>query len=164
LGKVAGIRSEAPDVRPLTDVEKRVVRWFAEHVGESQRRSLLSDLDQSSAEEIHDEHLTIRFHIDGYPRPSYRGERPLPVDATVSDADGVRLAVILAADEDERLFELQVLRFEPGPVLGPNWATLGLCAPGEVINLGTYSTEAQSLASRVRDKLLGYALGKKAPR
>ncbi len=109
--------------------------WFAQQVDEPQRQSLLKDLDAASAEEIRDEQLTIRFEIRGYARPPYRFERPLPVDAAVLDADGARLAVVLSTDENGRLFELQVVRFETGPLLRPDWATLRVSRPGEVIRL-----------------------------
>ncbi len=128
-------------MRPPTVMERNVVRWFAERVDEHQRQSLLSDLDHASAEEIQDEQLTIRFDIEGYTRPPYRGECPLPIDAMVLDADGEHLAVILSADENGRLFELQVIRFERGPVLRPEWATLRQLAPEEVIDLGMHSPE-----------------------
>jgi hypothetical protein len=122
-------------MRPLSATEKSVIRWFAERVKESQRQSLLSDLEKATAEQIHDDQLTVRFEIEGYIRPPYRFERPFPVDAAVRDADGATLAVVLAADENERLFELQVVRFEKGPVLGPDWTTLRQLGLGEVVRL-----------------------------
>jgi hypothetical protein len=127
-------------VRPLTAAETNVVRWFVERVDEPQRHDLLADLERATAEEIRDEHLTIRFHIDGYTRPPFRFERPLPA-AAVLDSDGAKLDVTVSLDENERLFELQVIWFEPGPVLGPDWATLRAYEPGEVINLGTVSVD-----------------------
>jgi len=122
-------------MRPLSEEEISVVRWFVERTDEPQRQCLLADLDKASAEEIHDDQLTIRFDIDGYVRPPHRPERPLPIDAAVLDADGATLAVVLSTDEGGRLFELQVIRFERGPVLRPDWATLRLLTPGEVIRL-----------------------------
>ena len=122
-------------MRPLNATETSVVRWFADHVDDRKRQSLLADLDKALAEEIRDEQLTVRFEIDGYARPPYRLERPVLVDAAVLDADGTILAVILATDENGRLFELQVIRFERGPVLGPDWSTLRTLAPGEIIRL-----------------------------
>ena len=47
----------------------------------------------------------------------------------------------MAKDENGRLFELQVIRFEQGPVLEPDWSTLRVYGPGEVINLGTCSRD-----------------------
>lgn len=123
-------------MRPLTGNEISVVRWFADRLDEPQRRALLNDLDKASAEELRDEQLTVRFDIAGYVRPPYRLEHPLAIDAAVLDADGSTLAVILSMDENGRLFELQVIRFESGPVLGPDWATLRRLRPGEVVRLG----------------------------
>ena len=125
-------------MRPLSAVEREVVGWVAQRVDESQRRDLLGDLDKATAEEIRDEHLTLRFHLDGYTRPPYRFERPLP-SATVVDRDGAKLDVTVSLDENGRLFELQVIRFEHGPVQGPDWTTLRDYEPGEVISLGTSS-------------------------
>jgi hypothetical protein len=78
---------------------------------------------------------TVRFHLHGYERPAYRFERPLAVNATVDDADGAKLAITLSQDENGRLFELQIIRFEPGDVMAPNWATLRLATDDETIDL-----------------------------
>jgi hypothetical protein len=122
-------------MRPVNDTEASVVRWFAAQVDNPLRQSLLADLNQATAEVTDFEQLTIRFEISGYNRPPYRGERPVPVDAAVQDTDGATLAVVLATDENRRLFELQVIRFEKGPVLGPDWSTLRRLMPGEIIRL-----------------------------
>lgn len=134
------IADQESNLRPLTPAETNVVQWFAQRLDEPQRNDLLADLDRATGQEIRDEHLTIRFHIDGYTRPPYGFERPLP-GAAVLDADGAKLDVTVSLDENGRLFELQVIRFDPGPVLGPDWATLRAYRPGEVINLGTYSVD-----------------------
>jgi hypothetical protein len=97
---------------------------------------VLADLDRAVAEEILDEHFTVRFQVEGYTRPPYRFERPLPVDACVLDADGAKLDVSVSLDENGRLFALQVLRFEAGPVQRPDWTTLRALQPGEKVSLG----------------------------
>jgi len=122
-------------MRLLSAAEVSVIRWFAERVEEPLRQTLLTDLITARVEEIHDGQLTLCFEIEGYTRPQYRLERPFPVDAAALDADGATLAVVLSADENGRLFELQIIRFEQGPVLGPNWATLHQLEPGEIIRL-----------------------------
>jgi len=122
-------------MRPLTATEIAVVRWFALQIDEPQRESLINDVDKATADEIRDEQLTIRFDLEDYTRPPYRFERPLPIDAAVLDTDGSTLAVVLATDENGRLFQLQVIRFEDGPILGPDWSTLRLLSPSEVIRL-----------------------------
>ena len=57
-------------MRPPTASEISVIRWFAERTDESQRQSLLSDLEKATVEEIRDEQLALRFEIDGYSPPS----------------------------------------------------------------------------------------------
>jgi hypothetical protein len=124
-------------MRPLTATEISVVRWFAERVEEPQRQSLLSDLHKAVADEIRDEQLAIRFAIEGYSPPPSRFQRPLPIDAAVLDKDGATLDVELLTDQNGRLSGLDVFRYEAGPVLGPDWATLRIRRPDEVIRLNT---------------------------
>jgi hypothetical protein len=124
-------------MRPLTPSEVSVVRWFAEQAPEPERQSLLSDLGKATAEEIRDEQLAIRFEIDGYSAPPDRFQRPLPIEAAVLDTDGATLDVELLIDQNRRLSGLDVFRYESGPVLGPEWATLRLRRPDEVIRLNT---------------------------
>ena len=124
-------------MRPLTATEVSVIRWFAERVEDPQRQSLLSDLNKAAADEIRDEQLAIRFEIDGYDPPPHRFQRPLPIDAAVLDADGATLDVELLTDQNGRLLGLDVFRYEAGPVLGPDWATLRIRRPDEAIRLNT---------------------------
>ena len=124
-------------MRPLTASELTVVRWFAERVEEPLRQSLLNDMDKASADEIRDEQLAVRFDIDGYNAPPDRIQRPLPINAAVLDEDGATLDVELLTDQNGRLFGLDVFRYEAGPVLGPDWATLRVRRPDEVIRLNT---------------------------
>lgn len=124
-------------MRPPTASEVSVIKWFAERVNPSQRQTLLSDLDKAIVEEIHDEQLSIRFEIEGYRAPSDRVQRELPIDAAVLDADGATLDVFLLTDQNGRLAGLDVFRYEHGPVRGPEWATLRLRRPDEVVKLNT---------------------------
>jgi hypothetical protein len=124
-------------MRPPTASEISVIRWFAEQVEERQRQSLLSDLDKAAAIEIRDEQLAIRFVIDGYNASPDRFQRPLPIHAAVLDSDGATLDVELLTDPNGRLSGLDVFRYEAGPVLGPDWATLRVRRPDEVLTLNT---------------------------
>jgi hypothetical protein len=124
-------------LRPISPVEEQIVHWFAKRVADPQGQSLLWGLDTSTVEEVRDEHLSIMFHLKSYARPPGPIVRPVPVDAMVQDADGAKLAATLFTDENGRLLELEVLRFEPGPVLRPDWATLRELRPDEIVRLGT---------------------------
>ncbi len=124
-------------MRPLTASEMSVIKWFAERVAESQRQSLLNDLDKATVQEIHDEQLALRFEIEGYSAPRDRFQCELPIDAAVLDTDGATLDVFLLTDQNGRLLGLDVFRYEQGRVLGPQWATLRLRRPDEVLSLNT---------------------------
>jgi hypothetical protein len=127
-------------MRQPTTTEIFAVNWFAERLSAGERAALLNDLDNSTAQVLQDEQLIVRFELRGYTRPTPAFDRLLPVDACVSDRDGARLSVVLSTDQNGRLFELRVIRFEQGPVLGPDWSTLRLSEPGEVVELNTAST------------------------
>ncbi len=124
-------------MRPLTASEISVVRWFAERVEEPQRQSLLSDLDKASADEIRNEQLAIRFAIEGYGSPPDGAQCPLQIHAAVVDTDGAILDVELLIDQNGRLSGLEVFRYDAGPILGPDWATLRVRRPDEVFMLNT---------------------------
>jgi len=78
----------------------------------------------------------------------------MPIDAAVLDADGALLDVALSTDENGRLLDREVVRFEEGPVAGPDWSTLRLRRPGEVLRLNEASSpmrvESRSEVSAVR--------------
>jgi hypothetical protein len=59
----------------------------------------------------------------------------VPIDALVLDADGAKLSVVLAEDENGRLYELQLIRYAQGAVLGPDWTTLRQLHGKDVIDL-----------------------------
>jgi hypothetical protein len=42
------------------------------------------------------------------------------------DSDGIELSVLLHADENGRLLELEFMRWDSSDLLGPNWETLRL--------------------------------------
>ena len=135
-------------MRPPSANEIAVVRWFAERVEEPLRQSLLRDLDEASADEIRDEQLAIRFAIEDYDPPPGGFQCPLPIHATVLDADGAILDVELLIDQNGRLSGLDVFRYEAGPVLGPDWATLRVRRPDEVITLNNPDNPIDSPVKR----------------
>jgi len=141
-------------MRPLKDSELFALRWFAARVDELQRDSLLKDLQHASAREIRDDQLLIEFDLAGYSRPESAARRAMPIDAAVLDADGALLNVALSTDENGRLLDLEVLRFDEKPVAGPDWSTLRLRRPGEVLRLNEVSSpvrvESRSARSAVR--------------
>jgi hypothetical protein len=111
-------------MRSLTPSEKQVIRSFAERLSDPERDQLLADVESALVETITKDRSRIVFSIRGYDRPPYRGQHPFRVEGKVTDRDGVELSVLLHSDENGRLFELEIVRFDEGEVIAPDWNTL----------------------------------------
>jgi len=112
--------------RQLVPQEREAIQSIASLLDEGPRSRLLDDLALASAEVLNDDGSIVRFHLDGYVRPPYRGQHPLPVEGALQDADGAHLSLLLHQDENDRLYELEIVRYEDGELKGPRWETLKL--------------------------------------
>ncbi|WP_319276653.1 hypothetical protein [Stenotrophomonas sp.] len=65
--------------------------------------------------------LLVGFVLAGHARPTPPGDHPYPVDIEVPDADGEALSIILFADEDGRLLQLEIIRWDDEAVRAPRW-------------------------------------------
>jgi hypothetical protein len=114
------------NMRSLTDEEKALIVNFASGLGEDERAQLLRDLQNASAASATPDGSRVVFDIAGYERPPYRGQHPFGVEGRMLDSDGTDLSVLLHADENGRLLELEFIRWDSGDLLGPRWETLRL--------------------------------------
>lgn len=112
--------------RPLTPQERELIDRIADRLDERQRRQLLDDATVATAEAVNDDGSIIRFHLEGYDRPPYRGQHAVPVEGIVQDADGASISVLLHQDENNRLYELEFVRYDDGDLMAPKWDTLKL--------------------------------------
>jgi hypothetical protein len=113
-------------MRPLTLEEKTLIADFADKLDEAERMQLLEDLRNASATVSCPDGSRVVFHITGYERPLYRGQHPFGVEGRMLDSDGTELSVLLHADENGRLLELELIRWDSSDLLGPCWKTLRL--------------------------------------
>lgn len=112
------------NMRPLTDEEKSLITNFANRLGEEERRQLLEDMKKATAELGTPDGSRVMFDIADYKRPAYRGQHSFGVEGRMLDSDGVELSVLLHADENGRLLELELIRWDSSDLLGPRWETL----------------------------------------
>lgn len=112
--------------RSLTDEEKNLIRQISEKLSGSEGGQLLVDLKNASAVPATADNARIQFEISGYERPPYKGQHPYGVEGKMLDEDGAELSVLLHADENGRLFELEFIRWGEGNLINPNWSTLKL--------------------------------------
>jgi hypothetical protein len=96
---------------------------MCEGLVDSKRAQIMADLAQATALPMNDDDTIIRFEIPGYQHPPKSGGRVI-ADSRAKDQDGAYLDVILFTDENDRLYELEIVRFEEGKVIGPDWNTL----------------------------------------
>ncbi|MFP3566930.1 DUF6984 family protein [Paraburkholderia sp. SIMBA_030] len=110
--------------RELTDSEQTFIREIAARLGSVDGATLMSDLENATAEPTLDDGSMIYFHINGYDRPKERGQHTYPYEGTVKDADGAAVDVLLFADPAGRLYQLEYLRWGDGPLQEPDWTSL----------------------------------------
>ena len=96
----------------------------------AEREQLLADLATCDVVIDLPDRSIILFQLPGYERPpghargSFASLKGDGVEGHVIDRDGARLDVLLHADANRRLYELELVRYEVGPVIGPDWNTL----------------------------------------
>jgi hypothetical protein len=112
--------------RPLSDAETRVIKQVAEKLTPDRRQQLLTDMAHASAIEATEDGARVQFEIPGYQRPPYRGQHSFGVSGELLDEDGTKLSFDLFADENDRLLELELIRWGDGGLMGPKWETLQL--------------------------------------
>jgi hypothetical protein len=117
-------------MRALSDDERRVILLLAEEFkSDKERLQLLSDLGCSEVYPTIPDGSILRFDINGYSRPSghgrgsYYSKNGGEASGSVKDADGADMEVLLLADANQRVFELEVVRYHPGAVIKPDWST-----------------------------------------
>jgi hypothetical protein len=112
--------------RPLTSEERDLIARIAEKLGGSEGAQLLADSKNASAMSGTADSSRVLFEIPGYERPAYKGQHPYGVEGKMLDQDGAELSVLLHADENGRLFELEFIRWGEGNLIAPDWSTLKL--------------------------------------
>lgn len=112
--------------RSLTIGERELIFMIGERLGGSEGAQLLDDLKNASALPETVDNSRIQFEILGYERPAYDGQHPFGIEGKMFDRDGAELSVLLHADQNERLFELEIIRWDEGTLISPNWSTLKL--------------------------------------
>lgn len=113
-------------MRALSDAEKSLISRMAEKLPEKTRSQIMNDLSNAAVEFEYDKGSIVVLKIAGYERPADQSLKPFAVDGLVKDTDGEKIDVILHGDVNERLFQLELLRYAKGDIIGPDWNTLQL--------------------------------------
>lgn len=111
-------------MRKLTSNERTLIWRVADRLPDDQRLQLCSDLSKATVISEANDGSRILFDIEDYSRPEYRGQHAFPIEMRMLDADNSELSVVLHADENDRLFELEIIRWGDGDLIRPKWGTL----------------------------------------
>jgi hypothetical protein len=112
------------NMRSLLEGEKVLIARFAEKLDDAERSQLLADAAHAMAKVAAADGSRILFEIADYQRPTYRGQHLFGVEGTMLDSDNTELSVLLHADENGRLLELEFIRWDSNDLLSPQWNTL----------------------------------------
>ena len=110
-------------MRKLTEKETLLVSRMAKELPDSVGAQIIGDLTRENVENINEDGSIIRFQIAGYARAANSDGRVI-VDGVAKDQDGAHLNVILSVDDDDRLYELEIVRFDKGKLIGVDFETL----------------------------------------
>lgn len=113
-------------MRPPTEDEKRLITKVAKTLGGAEGAQLLEDLPRTTVASATSDGSRVEFEIAGYTRPVYRGQHPFGIEGKMLDRDGTELSVLLHADENGRLYELEFVRWDGNTAVSPDWRTLRL--------------------------------------
>lgn len=109
-----------------TSEERNLILNMADRVSGSDAEQLRADLKNAFVKFRTADNSRVEFEIADYTRPSYKGQHPYGVEGKMTDGDGAELSVLLHADENGRLLELEIIRWDSGNLIGPDWRSLEL--------------------------------------
>ena len=111
-------------MRNLTSFEKNVLLSFSEKLNDDEKHQFLNDLENACSKSGGIGDPNIVFEIKGYERPTYSGQSAFPVEGRMLDKDGVEINVIVYADQNGRLLELEFIRWADDEPKDPQIDTL----------------------------------------
>lgn len=113
-------------MRSLSDNELQLITRVAEKLALDERTQLLTDASNATVESVVADASRLIFHISGYNRPLNEGQHLYAAEGRMLDGDSAELDVLLFADKNGRLLELEFVRYDPGDLIGPRWDTLNV--------------------------------------
>jgi len=116
---MAPLNLHALRARPLHAHERRLIEGVADVLPDALAAQLRADIDDAMAVDEGGAH--VGFVLAGPARPTPFRDQPYPVEIEVPDADGEALTVILSADEQDRLLQMEIIRWDDDPVIAPRW-------------------------------------------
>lgn len=126
LAEASGKRrkgSRVENLRKLTAGERAALEKMAGRLPMDAGCQLLKDVDVCSVAAQTADGSLIRFDLPAYPRPTCAGQHAYAIEGVVTNLDQAEITVCIYADVKDRLLELELIKWEDTPILGPDWGT-----------------------------------------
>lgn len=107
-----------------SSLEYKIVTSFANRLPADLRLQLLHDISSATIARVSEDKSCFIFSLAGYVRPPYEGQKTYGLDGKIMDSDGAELDVMLYCDQNDRLLELEFVRWDDNPVVCPLSDTL----------------------------------------
>ena len=103
--------------------ERKIILAIANELALEPRQKIFEDIANALICIETDDGSRRRFQLMDYKRPPYSGQHAYPVEGRMMDADGSDVTVRLYADENERIFELEFIKWSERPIISLRWNT-----------------------------------------
>lgn len=113
-------------MRALTGIERHIIEEIAKALPEPSRAALFADLLGATVVNADTDDTRLCFELAGYTRPRYQGQHTYGVEGRILDEDGAEVSIILYSDENDRLLELELIRWDGRAIKQLNVDTLKL--------------------------------------
>lgn len=113
-------------MRNLSADERVLILKIANRLDPVARDLLCNDLSVARVDEEKSDQAHLIFELRGYVRPPYRGQHPYGVEASLKDADNGDVSAVLYADENNRLYELEFIKWDGTQVRRLRWESAQL--------------------------------------
>ncbi len=108
-------------MRPLTPSERAALVRLGDKLPNAERDRFLRDLEGCGVSSQTEDNSRLLFELCSYVRPEYKGQHAYPVEGLVKDADGTELTVCIYADHQDRLLELELIKWGDAAIQRPDW-------------------------------------------
>lgn len=113
-------------MRAINPQEKAALVKFGNRLPGNERAAFLIDLNAAFVVAESKDGALIKFGIPGYERPPYHGQHSYGAEGRVFDADGSEVTVCVYADHQDRLLEVELIKWGDDPIKGVDWETLSV--------------------------------------
>lgn len=108
----------------VSSFETALIEAVAARLPETSALQPQADLASATAVEMGIGGARVGFVISGYERQPFQGQHAYPVELQMQDADGAELTPILHADANDRLLELEIIRWDGAELISPEIESL----------------------------------------